>query len=100
MAISKVKVLQSSLRSFKATVENTPRDGNSNSVSTALAEHYNSLLDKAATFPEIAEHLPPKIKSTSPFASMGISDAHYTDLMVYLNQLIDLTDILEDSDEA
>lgn len=99
MALSKVKVLQSSLRSFKTTVENTQRDKDS-VVSTSLAEHYNSLRAKAAAFSELAEHLPPEIKSTSPFASMGISDAHYPDLMVYLNQLVDLTDILEDSDEA
>jgi hypothetical protein len=96
MAISSIMALQVSVRSFRATVQGSMR-GSESQVSLPLAQHYNSLLEKAAGFPELKEHLPPPMKLDDvDFKMLGIVQAQYTDLLVYLNQLLALTDLLED----
>src|SRR5206468_554193 len=99
MALSKVKALQVSIRSFKSTIdaETSEKGGH---VSIQLAKHYNSLRGAAAQFPDLRDHLPPEISLESNFAMMGGTDARYTDLKVYLNQLMSLTDQLGAEDEA
>jgi hypothetical protein len=95
MAISKVKALQASVRSFRSTVEGA-KDGQKTRVSIQLAQHYNALRQEAAGFDALREHLPPRINTHSKFNMVGDTDVRYTDLMVYLNQLVALTDLLED----
>ena len=95
MSITPAKALRTAVGAFKSTLEASAIDRHDATVSTHLAEHYNTLLDKAAAFAELKEHLPPRITSNSPFSHMGVSDATYTDLKVYLNQLADLLDLLE-----
>lgn len=95
MAISKIRALQTSIRSFKSTVDSERGDTGA-TVSQALAAHYNSLREKAAGFADLSEHLPPVISLKSMFDEMGFTDAQFADLRVYLNQLVSLVDLLED----
>ena len=99
MAISKIKALQASIRSFKSTL-GTASLTEDNHVSVQLAEYYNSLREQAAGYPELNEHLPPPIKFGSIFNEVGVTDVQSTDLLVYLNQLITLTDMLEAENET
>lgn len=95
MSITPVKALRTAVRAFKSTLEGSAIDRHDATVSTHLAEHYNSLVDRAAGFEELKGHLPPRITSNSPFSHMGVSDATYIDLKVYLNQLAELLALLE-----
>jgi len=66
-------------------------------VSTTLAENYNRLLDDiVATVPDLEGSLPSKIGSSTPFATLGASDASFVDLKVFLNQVVDLLDAVSD----
>lgn len=100
MAITQVQALRAAVRAFKSTLESSAIDRHDATVSTHLAEHYNSLLDKARRFEQLKEHLPPPITSNSPFSHMGVSDANYTDLKVYLSQLFELLDLLEEEESG
>ncbi len=95
MALSEVKVLQATVRSFKMTIESESNPKN-NHVSIQLADHYNSLVQKASKFPDIASHLPPTISTRSNFAALGVTEATLTDLKVYLNQLLALAEVLQE----
>lgn len=92
MNISEIRALQIQVRSFLATLEKEAGGGD---VSTSLASYYNSLLQRAATYPSLAPHLPPTVRETSDFP--GVASVTTTELKVYLNHLMAMTDMLEEA---
>lgn len=95
MADSNIRLFQATVRSFRDTIVNTP-EARQQLVSIDLANYYNSLVDKAAEFTELSDHLPPKIEVNSGFSAMGRTAQQHVVLLVYLNQLMAITDRIDE----
>ncbi|KKK82110.1 hypothetical protein LCGC14_2806660 [marine sediment metagenome] len=101
MALDKKKLLRTRAKSMLQTLETETGNATRNRVSTTLAESYNTLLDDIVeVVPELQGALPNQIRSTTPFAKMGESDADHVDLKVFLNQAVDLLDAVCEQDRA
>ena len=92
----KMKLLKAKVRSLKSTLDGGWSDKKADHVTTAQAEEFNKMLKEvASSYPEAAGSLPAEIKSTTPFARMGISNASLVDLKIYADQLLSILDVLE-----
>ena len=96
MALSKVTLLKTRVKSIKATLENAPHKEKQSPATIQMASNFNAVLgDVKKEFTELEGSLPSPITFSSPQSSVGYSDATYLDIEIFSEQLISLLDLVD-----
>src|SRR3954469_7034350 len=89
MDLTKAQLVKARLVAFKTTLAAIPDAAKNEHVSTELAKNFNGLVEMVtADFPQVKDHLPKPIKSTTLLGKAGKADETYLDLQVYVEQVI------------
>ena len=92
----RMNLLRAKVASLKAILSNAPPHGKADHVTTGQAAEFNKMLKELASeYPQVASSLPAEIRSTTPFARLGVSDATLVDLAIYADQILAILDVLE-----
>jgi hypothetical protein len=97
MPISQLELLKTRVKSIKVTLERASTKEKGELAGKALAENFNSLIQEIETaYPELRSALPARITAHGPFAHMGASDVSYLDLEVFVDQVLNLLELVHD----
>ncbi len=97
MAVSKLNLLKTRVKSIKSTIESATPNERKNHASVQTMELVNKLIaDTAEQFPDLASSLPDPLKNVGPGASMmGVSDHSYMDIDICVDQVLSLLDLMD-----
>lgn len=96
MSVEQLHLLKVRLETMKNTLCNVTTSDKNQRITKVVAERFNkTLAEVREASPDIRDHLPTEITSSSPQNRVGFADAKYLDLEMFIDEVIALINAVE-----